>query len=90
MPDVLTGLHNSPAGGHMRVKKTLENIRSRFYRPWQRKDVEQWCNLGQPCSSRKSPAKAHAPVQLAVDVSRPLQRIAMDIVGPFPETGIGT
>ena len=30
---VLTGVHNSPAGGHMGVKKTLEKIRLRFYWP---------------------------------------------------------
>jgi hypothetical protein len=37
------------------------------------------------CNSRKSPIKACAPMQLRTDVSRPLQRIAMDIVCPFPE-----
>jgi hypothetical protein len=42
--EVLIGVHNSPAGGHMGVKKTLEKIRSRFYWPKQRKDVEHWCN----------------------------------------------
>ena len=87
--DVLTGVHNSPAGGHMGVKKTLEKIRLRFYWPWQRKVVEQWCNRCQLCNSRKSPIKACAPMQLGTDMSRPMQRIAMDFVGPFPETRRG-
>ena len=89
VPEVMTGLHNSPTGGHMGVKKTLEKIRARFYWPRQRKDVEQWCSRCQLCTSRKSPIKACAPMQLVSDMSRPLQRIAMDIVGPFPETRRG-
>ena len=41
--DVLTGLHDSPVGGHLGTKKTLEKVRCRFYWPGQRKDVERWC-----------------------------------------------
>ena len=41
------------------------------------------------CNSRKSLIKACAPMKLGTIVSRPMQRIAMDIVGPFPETRRG-
>ena len=68
----------------MEARKTLKKVRSRFYWPGQRKDVEQWCNRCQLCNSRKSPTKVHAPMQLANEVSRPMQCIAVDIVGPFP------
>ena len=46
--------------------------------------MEQWCNRCHLCNSRKSTIKACAPMQLGTDVSRPMQRIAMEIVGPFP------
>ena len=61
----------------------------RFCWPGQRVDVEQWCNRCQLCNTRKSPAQARAPMQSTDFVSRPMQRIAMDIVGPFPETRRG-
>ena len=89
VPEVLTSLHNSPVGGHMGTKKTLEKVRSRFYWPGQRKDVEHWCNSCSLCNSRKSPAKACAPLQPTDNVCMPMQRIAMDILGPLPETERG-
>ena len=87
--EVLTGLHDSPVGGHLGAKKTLEKVRSRFYWPGQKKDVERWCNDCFLCNSRKSPAKACAPLQPTENVHMPMQRIAMDILGPLPETERG-
>ncbi|KAL5469070.1 hypothetical protein EMCRGX_G030262 [Ephydatia muelleri] len=72
VPGVLSGLHDTPVGGHLGVKKTLEKVQMRFYWPSQKKDVEKW-----------------APLQLEDSVSRPLERIAMDIVGPLPVTERG-
>ena len=86
--EVITGLHNSPMGGHLGVKKTLEKIQSQFYWPGQQKDVERWCSSCQLCNSRKSPASARAPLQL-MEVTRPFQRLGMDILGPLPETERG-
>ena len=37
VPEVLTSLHNSPIGGHMGARKTLEKVQYRFYWPGQRK-----------------------------------------------------
>lgn len=88
-PDILSGLHDSPIGGHMGVKKTLEKVRSRFYWPGQRHYVYNWCSRCYLCASRKSPAKARAPLQVTDSVSRPFQRLAMDIMGPLPETVSG-
>eukprot|EP00731_Ephydatia_muelleri_P017386 Em0010g484a len=81
VPGVLSGLHDTPVGGHLGVKKTLEKVQMRFYWPSQKKDVEKWCAS---CSG-----VARAPLQLEDSVSRPLERIAMDIVGPLPVTERG-
>ena len=43
VPGVLSGLHDTPVGGHLGVKKTLEKVQMRFYWPSQKKDVEKWC-----------------------------------------------
>lgn len=87
--DVLDGLHGGVGGGHLGVRKTLDKIRARFYWPGQRKDVDKWCGNCTVCSSRKSPSpKARAPLELSL-VERPMQRVAMDILGPLPETPRG-
>ena len=65
----------------MGAKKTLDKVRCRFYWVGQRKDIIKWS-----CPSCCSPIPAPcAPMQLD-QVERPLQRIAMDILGPLPET----
>ena len=89
VPAVLEGLHSSLVGGHMGAKKTLDKVRCRFYWVGQRKDITQWCISCPTCCSRKTPIPAPcAPMQLD-PVERPLQRVAMDILGPLPETEKG-
>ena len=89
VPQVLAGLHDSPVGGHLGAKNTLDKVRTRFYWPNQRNDVQLWCASCAKCCSRKTPLVVRAPLQLDNSVSRPLQRVAMDILGPLPETARG-
>ena len=72
----------------MGVRKTLEKIRRRFYWPGQKSDVVKWCSNCIACNSRKSPPRNKAPLEVS-HASRPLERIAMDIMGPLPETPRG-
>ena len=89
VPEVLQGLHSSPTGGHLGIMKTLEKARTRFYWPRQRCDIEDWCSRCVMCSSRKTPVpKPCAPLQLQ-PAEHPMQRVAMDILGPLPETAHG-
>eukprot|EP00731_Ephydatia_muelleri_P033154 Em0025g110a len=86
---ILQECHDSPSGSHLGMTKTLEKIRSRFYWPGQRKDVEDWCKGCEMCASRKSPStKRRAPLQSDL-TGCPLQRVAMDILGPLPLTDRG-
>ena len=89
VPVLLEALHSSIRGGHFGTNKTLAKVRERFYWVGQRKDVAAWCSGCLSCASRKPPpAKSRAPLQLD-PVERPLQRVAMDIMGPLPETPRG-
>ena len=85
VPEVLAGLHDSCVAGHLGAKKTLEKVRSRFYWPGQ-KEVDKWCEDCLVCTSRQSPVKNRAHLQLSFAAERPLQRIAMDIIEPLPVT----
>jgi len=88
IPGIMVGLHDSHIGGHMGVRKTWEKIRRRFYWPGQKSDVVKWCSNCIACNSRKSPPRNKAPLEVS-HASRPLERIAMDIMGPLPETPRG-
>ena len=86
VPTVLAELHDSPTAGHLGVGKVLEKVRRRFYWVGQRRDVQGWCDSCNLCGSTKSPPKhRHAPLQTQVSTS-PMQRVAMDILGPLPVT----
>ena len=86
---VLIEINNAPAGGHLGVVKTLEKARKRFYSIGQHKDLEEWCRRCKICASRKpqeTPTKhRHAPLRMDI-TGNPLQRVAMDILGPLPVT----
>ena len=89
VPVLLEALHSSIRGGHFGTSKTLAKVRECFYWVGQRKDVAAWCSGCLSCATRKPPpAKLRAPLQLDPAV-RPLQRVAMDIMGPLPETSRG-
>ena len=87
--EVLTDLHEGALGGHLGIDKTLARLKTRFYWPGHYNDVCDWCQKCGICAARKSPApKAHAPLT-SIKVGYPMQLVAMDIVGPFPESPAG-
>ena len=88
-PVVLQSLHNDCAGGHLAAEKTLTKVRSRFYWPFMFTDVERHCTNCEFCSSRRNPVPAKkAPMQTRL-AGFPLERVAMDILGPLPRTERG-
>ena len=74
--------------GHLGIAKTLKKVQERFYWPGQRRMIEYWCKTCEACAARKSQPKSYqAPLQSDTCMSGvPMQRIAMDILGPLPET----
>jgi len=82
-------LHGGVTSGHMGEKKTLSRLRQRFYWVDMRRDVQEWCRACQVCCARNGPArKTRAPLQL-YRVGAPMDRVAVDIAGPFPVTSQG-
>lgn len=81
--------HDNVTGGHLGVKKTLSKLRQRFYWVNMRRDVQEWCRVCSVCNSKKGPAKrGRAPIQV-YQVGAPMERVAVDIAGPFPRTAAG-
>uniref|UniRef100_A0AAV2LLM9 Gypsy retrotransposon integrase-like protein 1 n=1 Tax=Knipowitschia caucasica TaxID=637954 RepID=A0AAV2LLM9_KNICA len=83
-PDVLRQMHEGPVGGHFGVECTVARLQSRFYWYHMREDVALWCRTCTDCACRvkKTPRAAMGTVR----VGAPMERIALDIMGPLNET----
>ena len=81
---VLENCHNAVTAGHMGIRRTLASVRTRFYWPRLRKSIETWITRCAVCASRK-PAlkKRRGPMQKYL-VGEPMERVALDISGPWP------
>ena len=87
--EVLAQVHGTETSGHFGVNKTLQRLKQRFYWPSCRFDVKQWCASCDKCSSKKGPRrKPKGPLKL-YNVGAPMERIAVDVMGPLPVTRHG-
>ena len=87
--EILEGLHAGLLGGHLGEEKTLNKLKERFYWPGQYNDVRDWCRTCTTCASRKmSTPKPRAALQ-SVQTGFPMQLVAVDILGPLPESPAG-
>ena len=81
-------LHESVTGGHLGIKRTVAAIRQRMFWPHCKSDVERWCAACDICAQIKAGPRFKAKLkQLPVgDIN---DRIAIDVMGEFPETEKG-
>lgn len=75
--------------GHLGVEKTLEKIKESFYWPAMKDYIQDYCRQCDRCFSRKpNRQKNKAPLGSYL-VGDPMERIAIDILGPLPLTKSG-
>ena len=87
--EFLHHLHDGALGAHLGEKKILQKLKERFYWPGHATDVRNWCHSCEPFAQRKTPIpKPRAPL-VSIQVGHPMQLVATDIVGPFPESTSG-
>lgn len=86
VPKVLEQLHNVSTGGHLGVQKLQGKVKDRFYWPGWFEDVKGWVRGCVDCGSRKSLGKSPCAPLLPSIPSRPFERVALDILGPLPQT----
>ena len=76
-------------GGHLGEEKTLARVRERFYWPGYHDQVSNYCKTCSQCAQRKTPPlKRKAPLN-SIKVGSPMQLVAVDLLGPLPETQDG-
>ncbi len=82
-------LHGSKAGGHLGYTKTLHRLRDRYYWIGITADVRSYLRKCTSCARRKKPTKTRRAKLRQYTVGAPLERVALDILGPLPETEKG-
>ena len=86
---VFDGLHASRVAGHLGETKTMGRVGERYWWAKWRDDVIRRCKACDMCASRKPPHKTpRAPMQ-TYNVGAPLERIAIDVMGPLPTSDRG-
>ena len=87
--EVMQELHNDPCSGHLGITRTINRVLERFYWPGYRDSITVWCQCCVECQKRKAPSmQPRAPMKQYL-VGCPLQRVALDILGPLPESSHG-
>ena len=83
---LLRHFHDSLVGGHLGVTKTLTRLQTRYYWVDMQSSVSQYIKTCVTCQRKKNPPKSYcAPMQKYV-LGVPFERVALDIMGPLPET----
>lgn len=87
--EILHDLHGGVMGGHLGAEKSLAKLKERFYWPGMQLDVTNWCRTCSACATRKTaPQRNCAPLQ-TIKAGYPMQVVAVDIMGPLPESKSG-
>ena len=86
---VFQAAHFNPMAGHLGYDKTLNRIMARFYWPGIRGEVRCWCAFCRECQLVNQPAIPRAPLRPLPLMEVPLERIGMDLIGPFPRSARG-
>ncbi len=86
--EVLHYFHDIPTAGHLGSDKTLERVRQSFYWPAMSTAIKQYCQQCDRCSARKPPKPTKGPLGECL-VGEPMEKVAMDLLGPLPLTKQG-
>ena len=82
--EVLELLHNSQTAGHLGVHKTTTRAQIRVYWAGYKEDILNWIRKCAMCSSRKQPPRKAKSKMKVYNVGAPMERVALDILGPLP------
>lgn len=87
--EILSNMHDHVSGAHFGVHKTFNKVKQRYWWKGMYKDVEHWCKSCTECSMRKSPRNTKKAPLLPIPVENAFDRIAVDVLGPFPPSNKG-
>ena len=84
--DLFKALHHGELGGHQGVNKTLAQLKTRYYWPRMREDVQTWCARGHTCGETKPMMIRKKSALRQTQVGAPFEKTAIDLMGPFAKS----
>jgi transposase InsO family protein len=87
--EIMEMLHQQPGAGHLGITRTFARVQARFYWIGCRSSVMRWCRECRDCQERKGPPRKPRGGMQQYVVGAPLERVALDILGPLPESNNG-
>ncbi|XP_061189572.1 uncharacterized protein K02A2.6-like [Saccostrea echinata] len=87
--EVIHYFHDVPTGAHLGAEKTTSRIKNSFYWPSMSKEIARYCKKCDLCAARKSSQRQNRAPLGQYMVGEPMERIALDILGPLPESTKG-
>ncbi|CAK9834654.1 Retrovirus-related Pol polyprotein from transposon 17.6 [Anthophora retusa] len=82
--------HDSLVGGHKGVNKTYRRLKSRYTWPGMKNEIQEFIRKCKSCQEQKLVrAKTRQPMLITDTPLEPFDKIALDTVGPLPETPSG-
>ncbi|VDH99871.1 Hypothetical predicted protein [Mytilus galloprovincialis] len=75
--------HDIPTGGHLGIDKTLDRMQKTFYWPSMKNTIVEYIKRCDSCAAQKQLQARKAPMGKFL-TGEPMERVAMDILGPLP------
>ena len=82
--EILEMLHDDIQSGHLGIHKTTARVQNRFYWLGYKQDVIKHIQNCIVCNSRKQPSRKAKGKMKKYNVGAPLERVALDLIGPLP------
>ena len=82
--EALTACHSTMTAGHFGQAKTLANLKKRFIWPGMRRTSELFVRSCEVCAKYKTDGKKRRAELHSQVTGVPMERVCIDIVGPFP------
>jgi len=87
--EILEACHDTAYSGHFGFAKTYTKVKLNYFWPTLYMDVKKHCENCLDCITRKSPTSKTKGFLTPIPVAGPMDRVAVDILGPLPITENG-
>lgn len=82
-------MHHGKTGGHLGVKRLERKMKLYYEFPNMRTTIENIIKRCEKCQKNKYGRTTKMPMAITSTARVPFERVALDIVGPLPETAMG-
>ncbi|CAL9699311.1 unnamed protein product [Knipowitschia caucasica] len=87
--EILQSCHNPPYSGHLGEAKTLQRVRQSYHWYGMGRDVQLFVKRCPHCSACKTAGPTKRAKLQSYQVGAPMDRVHLDILGPFPVSSSG-